>query len=36
MGRAGRVRVEQEFSLQVMVAAYQSLYERLRYRAQTG
>lgn len=29
MGRAGRARVEREFSLQVMVAAYQRLYERL-------
>ena len=36
MGRVGRVHVEQEFSLQVMVAAYQSLYERLLYQAQTG
>jgi sugar transferase (PEP-CTERM/EpsH1 system associated) len=29
MGRAGRLRVEQEFSLQVMVAAYQGLYQRM-------
>jgi sugar transferase (PEP-CTERM/EpsH1 system associated) len=29
MGRAGRLRVEREFSLQAMVAAYQALYTRL-------
>jgi sugar transferase (PEP-CTERM/EpsH1 system associated) len=29
MGRAGRARVEREFSLQVMVTAYQRLYDRL-------
>jgi sugar transferase (PEP-CTERM/EpsH1 system associated) len=29
MGRAGRVRVEQHFSLPAMVAAYQGLYDRL-------
>ena len=29
MGRAGRLRVEQEFSLQAMVAAYQDMYEGL-------
>lgn len=28
MGRAGRQRVEQRFSLQAMVAAYQALYDR--------
>ena len=28
MGRAGRKRVEQRFSLQAMVAAYQALYDR--------
>ena len=28
MGRAGRARVEREFSLQVMVTAYQRLYDR--------
>lgn len=33
MGRAGRARVEEEFSLQAMVAAYQGLYERLLERA---
>ncbi len=36
MGRAGRARVEQEFSLQVMVNAYQRLYERLLDRARAG
>ena len=29
MGRAGRERVEQQFSLRSMVASYQSLYDRL-------
>lgn len=29
MGRAGRARVEQQFSLPAMVAAYQGLYDRL-------
>jgi glycosyltransferase involved in cell wall biosynthesis len=29
MGRAGRDRVQQHFSLQGMVAAYQGLYDRL-------
>jgi sugar transferase (PEP-CTERM/EpsH1 system associated) len=29
MGRAGRARVEREFSLQAMVAAYLGLYERM-------
>lgn len=29
MGRAGRERVEREFSLQAMVSAYQGLYEQL-------
>ncbi len=36
MGQAGRARVEQEFSLQVMVNAYQRLYERLLDRARAG
>ena len=29
MGRAGRERVEQQFSLRSMVASYQALYDRL-------
>ena len=29
MGRAGRQRVEQQFSLPAMVAAYQGLYDRM-------
>lgn len=29
LGRAGRARVEREFSLQAMVGAYQALYDRL-------
>jgi len=29
LGRAGRTRVEQRFSLPAMVAAYQALYDRL-------
>ncbi|MBV8380709.1 MAG: TIGR03088 family PEP-CTERM/XrtA system glycosyltransferase [Paucibacter sp.] len=33
MGRAGRARIERQFSLQAMVRNYQGLYERLRGRA---
>jgi hypothetical protein len=29
MGRAGRVRVEQKFSLGAMVAAYEGVYQRV-------
>ena len=29
MGRAGRLRVQEHFSLPAMVAAYQALYDRL-------
>jgi glycosyltransferase involved in cell wall biosynthesis len=33
MGQAGRLRVEQHFSLQAMVGAFQDLYERLLCRS---
>ena len=33
MGQAGRQRIEQRFSLPAMVAAYQSVYERVLQRA---
>jgi len=33
MGRAGRERIEQNFSLPAMVAAYQAVYERVLHRA---
>jgi glycosyltransferase involved in cell wall biosynthesis len=33
MGQAGRLRVEQHFSLQAMVGAYQDLYARLLFRS---
>jgi len=33
MGRAGRVSVEQRFSLSAMVSAYQGLYEAQLYSA---
>jgi sugar transferase (PEP-CTERM/EpsH1 system associated) len=36
MGRAGRARVEREFSLQMMVTAYQGLYQRLLDAAGAG
>jgi sugar transferase (PEP-CTERM/EpsH1 system associated) len=36
MGRVGRLEVEQRFSLEVMVAAYQELYERALWRRDAG
>jgi sugar transferase (PEP-CTERM/EpsH1 system associated) len=36
MGQAGRLRIEHHFSLPAMVAAYQTIYERVYERAQQG